>query len=205
MLEIRDLCFGYSDDLIIDHLSMSVSFGEIVALIGESGSGKTTLFQLITGLRTAQHGSIDIDGDVSYMMQDDLLLGWRTVLDNIMLADELEKITASKQKALELLGDVGLAGYAKYYPDELSGGMRQRVALARSLMFSRPLLLLDEPFGAIDHTKRQELYLLVRRLQKKYGLTILFITHQIDDAKALADRIFFLESGRVFESEVALC
>ena len=205
MLAIEDLCFGYEDRLIIDHLSMTVGSGEIVALIGDSGSGKTTLFKLIAGLRKAQSGTIDSDGPVSYMMQDDLLLEWRTVLSNVLLAPELEGSEVSKGKALELLADVGLAGYEKYYPDELSGGMRQRVALARSLMYSRPLLLLDEPFGAIDATLKHEMFRLVKRLQKKYGLTILFITHQVNDARTLADRIYFIEHGRVFEAEAALC
>ena len=139
------------------------------------------------------------------MMQDDLLLDWRSVLGNVLLAPELERVLPAKEKALQLLEDVGLKGYEKFYPDQLSGGMRQRVSLARALMFRRKFILLDEPFGALDLDKRREMYVLVKDLRQKYGLTILFITHHMSDAMELGDRIYSLDDGKVVVQEAALC
>jgi len=203
MLEIDHLCFSYGQRLILNELSMFVSSGEIVALVGGSGSGKTTLFQIIAGLRDADCGTIVLNESVSYMMQEDLLLAWRTVMGNLLLAPEIERMEREKKRAMQLLQDVGLEGYEGYYPDQLSGGMRQRVALARALMFNRTFLLLDEPFGAIDLPKRRELYVLLRSLRRKYNLTILFISHHQEDAEELADRIYFLENGKVCDKQHA--
>lgn len=205
MLQICNLSFSYGSKKILKSVSLTQKKGEIVALLGPSGSGKTTLFQLITGLLPIQEGEIQIEGksplearmEMTYLMQKDLLLPWRSALDNLLLLYEVQKKTPEVEKALSLLEEVGLADYAQHFPHELSGGMCQRVALARALLLNRPLLLLDEPFSSIDSMRKKELYLLLERLQKKYSLTILMITHDEHEARRLAQRIYYLEEGNL--------
>lgn len=203
MIEIDSLTFGYLDKPLLNHLTLSVKRGEIVSIIGPSGSGKTTLFKLIAGLCTANHGTIRASS-LSYMMQEDLLLPWKTVLENVLFAFELKNIPKQSRRACEiqamqLLQDVGLEGFEHYYPITLSGGMRQRVSLARSLLFQKPLLLLDEPFGAVDIFRRKDLYTLLKKIKEKYSLTILLITHDLRDAIELSHRIYYLDQGRLVE------
>jgi len=196
MLEISNLSFSYGDRTVLNSVSFLVKRGEKVALVGPSGSGKTTLFHLIAGLLKANSGHVAVGEPLTYMMQDDLLLPWRTVLDNVLLVAELagEK---PKDKALKILADVGLGGWERQYPKHLSGGMRQRVALARALLMERPFLILDEPFGSVDTACRKELHHLIHALCAQYNLTLMFITHDLDDAKALADRILRMDSGQL--------
>jgi NitT/TauT family transport system ATP-binding protein len=209
MLSIKELSFAYGDRPILDGVSFSVDGGEIVALIGVSGSGKTTLFRLITGLIPPSEGDIEIDGRtgsqskerVTYMRQEDLLLPWRTVLGNLMLCSELGKeVQRPSEGAKYLLKRVGLEGYEGAYPQELSGGMRQRVALARSLLHNRPLMLLDEPFASLDVILREHLYDLLKDIRKKDCKTIVMVTHDFRDAIALADRILILSKGKIVGS-----
>jgi NitT/TauT family transport system ATP-binding protein len=219
MLSIQELSFAYGKKKVLEKLSLQVDREEIVAILGASGSGKTTLFQLIAGLLPAGEGSINIRGQnlaeaknlVSYMMQEDLLLPWRSVIGNVLLLTELsyefrwwenkakKERKEKRSQALKLLHEVGLQGCENYFPHELSGGMRQRTALARALALTRPLLLLDEPFNAIDNVTREELYLLLEQTHRKYGLTIVFITHNFQEAFRLANRVFILNQGRLFE------
>lgn len=204
MLHIKDLSFSFKSQKILKNLSFSLDKGEIATLLGVSGSGKTTLFNLIAGLHKASEGSIIISGSASYMMQDDLLLPWKTVLDNVILCSELGKKKSSKQElrkeALNYLADVGLAGRESAFPHELSGGMRQRASLARSLMQKSTLLLLDEPFASLDHQLKTQMYRLLLDIRKKYGTTILFITHDINEAMTLADKVLFLKNGAIQQS-----
>lgn len=211
MLEIDSLHFAYGEKPILKGISFAVSEGEIIALIGISGSGKTTLFRLITGLIEPTHGRIAIEGKpalregellTTYMRQEDLLLPWRTVLGNLLLFTELGK-SKNKERAKQTLIDeahvllkrVGLDGYAQSYPDALSGGMRQRVSLARALLQNRPLMLLDEPFASLDVIIREQLYALMREIRDQYRKTIVMVTHDFRDAMALADRILILSRG----------
>ncbi|MDP4157222.1 MAG: ATP-binding cassette domain-containing protein, partial [Bacillota bacterium] len=164
MLAIEDLSYRFSgaeeSNSIFEHISLQVEKGEFVSLIGASGSGKSTLFRLITGLLEPGQGEIRIAGDlapnrlgkVGYMPQKDLLLPWRNVTDNILLPLELSKEnkTAKMAEVKEWLSRFGLASYEKAFPHELSGGMKQRVAFLRTIMTGKDLLLLDEPFGALD-------------------------------------------------------
>ena len=221
MLEITDLQFGYSTQPLFDKVSLYQKPGEVLALVGPSGSGKSTLFNLLTGrVRKGYEGVISINGLsppkathlLTYMTQQDLLLPWRTVLENLLLLVELKEGSLFKGikhfekennalyvRAKELIEEVGLAGFEEYFPHQLSGGMKQRVCLARSLFQLRPLLLLDEPFGSLDRKRRQEMYLLLHRVKQKYKLTIFFITHDVYDLAELADRVYFLDEGKIKE------
>jgi NitT/TauT family transport system ATP-binding protein len=209
MLQVEDLSFQFSNQCLLKQISFSVKNGTSVAILGASGSGKTTLFKLLTGLLSFQKGLIAIQGKppkearhlISYMMQDDLLLPWKTVLENVCLAGKLGKATISPlmDAALALLERVGLLPYASYYPHQLSGGMRQRASLARALLLNKPYLLLDEPFCSVDSLQKKELHHLVLELQKERKMVFLLITHDIFEAYALCDQVFFLSEGILIE------
>jgi len=196
MLTIQNLHFSYGSKKVIQGLSLALAPGEIVSLIGVSGSGKTTLFRLIAGSLKAEQGHINLrPQEVSYMRQEDLLLPWRTVLDNLLLFSELgrKKGERPRLEALSLLEQMGLKGCEGMFPETLSGGMRQRLSLARSLLQNRPFLLLDEPFGSLDVLMREELYKLIKEKKK----TTLLVTHDFRDALALSDRILVLVEGKI--------
>lgn len=189
---------------MLSNVSMRVAKGEFVSLIGSSGSGKSTLFKLLAGLLEPTHGTINIPwvqegkrlGQVAYMPQKDLLLPWRTVMENCMLPAEL---APGRQDKVRIRADIlagldrfGLSGHAHAYPDELSGGMRQRVALLRTLLTGGQLMLLDEPFGALDALTKREMHRWLLELWEGLGKTVLFITHDIEEALLLSDRIILL-------------
>ncbi len=193
-------------------ISMRLGPGELVTVIGPSGSGKSTLFNLITGLLDPDEGSIRLDGVetsnrrgyVSYMPQRDLLLPWRSVIDNAIIPLEIEGIKReeARERASELLPKFGLEHFATSYPATLSGGMRQRAALLRTVMSGKETLLLDEPFGALDALTRRVLQDWLLELQRALKRTILFITHDIDEAVYLADRVIVLSArpGKVVKT-----
>ncbi len=209
ILKIDRVSFKFPGKEVLKQINLSVQKGEVAALIGSSGSGKTTLFKIITGILTPQEGSVIVDGKtlplaasaVAYMMQVDLLLPWRTILGNLTLTSELGRepyLKASvREEAKALLADMGLSGHEEMYPDQLSGGMRQRVSLSRALLQKRPLLLLDEPFGSLDVSLREQMYALLRQLKSKMNTTMLLITHDFRDAVSLADRIFLIANGSI--------
>jgi ABC-type nitrate/sulfonate/bicarbonate transport system ATPase subunit len=173
--------------------------GEFVTIIGASGGGKSTLFNLCVGLLEPDEGQILIDGEtpkdraglVGYMPQRDLLLPWRTVLDNVRIPLEIQGVTRreSRQKALEMLPHFGLETFENEYPLALSGGMRQRAALMRTWLTGRSTLLLDEPFGALDALTRRELQNWLLRVWQEFEWTVMFITHDVEEAVYLADRV----------------
>ena len=191
--------------------SLAVAEREFVAIVGPSGCGKSTLMNVIAGLRAPTSGRVLIDGvDVTgqaghagYMFQKDLLLPWRTVVGNIVLGAALHgRVTrAHRAEAREMAVRYGLGEFCDTYPHALSGGMRQRVALMRTLAFHRDLLLLDEPFGALDHQTRLEMQQWLLRVWQETGRTVLFITHDADEAIFLADRVVVMSPrpGRVVE------
>lgn len=191
--------------------------GEFVSIIGASGSGKSTLFKLITGLLQPENGQIWIEGQqaesrlgkVGYMPQKDLLLPWRTVLDNILLPLELKKVKKQTKinEIREWLSRFGLADVETSFPHELSGGMRQRVAFLRTIMTGRDLLLLDEPFGALDSLTKHNMHSWLLELWGDLQKTVLFITHDLEEAILLSDRIYLLPkegSGKIKEIKVEL-
>ncbi|MHB2267691.1 thiamine ABC transporter ATP-binding protein [Aliihoeflea sp. PC F10.4] len=208
-LELHDIRFAYpgGSEMAFD---FSVPAGEIVGLLGASGSGKSTLLHLVAGFEEPQDGTIRIGGQdvtridpakrpVSMVFQENNLFHHLTVADNVGLgrSPALRLTEADRADIAQALADVGLAGKEDRRPDALSGGERQRTALARALVRRHPLLLLDEPFASLGPALRSEMIELVRKLHARSGMTIVFVTHAPEDARALADRIIFLENGRV--------
>lgn len=183
-------------------ISLSVKRGEFVSIIGPSGCGKSTLFNLISGLETPDEGSIlmegrDITGQkghVSYMLQKDLLLPWRTILDNCSLGLEVNNVApkVTREKAMAMLKEFGLADFSKSYPFQLSGGMRQRAAFVRTMLTGKNVFLLDEPFGALDAYTKSEMHQWLNTVCVKYKPTILFITHDVEEALLLSDRVYVM-------------
>jgi ABC-type nitrate/sulfonate/bicarbonate transport system ATPase subunit len=196
----------------LEDVSLRVMPGEFVTIIGPSGSGKSTLFNLIVGLLQPDTGEICIDGEicaeragrVGYMPQRDLLLPWRSVLDNVIIPLELRAVprAEARAQAREMLPLFGLEDFAGVYPGALSGGMRQRAALLRTILTGRDTLLLDEPFGALDALTRRELQDWLLEVWRQFGPTVVFITHDVEEALYLADRVIVLSErpGRVVRS-----
>ncbi len=188
-------------------ISIEVAPAAFVSLIGPSGCGKTTLLRAIGGLLDAETGSVSLGGmppaelqrrkAIGFVFQDAALLPWRTALDNIRLPLQLNRrnaAAAAAASAEDALNAVGLAEFANYYPRELSGGMRQRVALARALVSKPDVMLMDEPFGALDEMTRQEMRYELLRLWERTHATALFVTHSIPEAVALSDRVIVLSA-----------
>jgi NitT/TauT family transport system ATP-binding protein len=192
-------------------LDLEIADREFVAIVGPSGCGKSTLLKLVTGLRPPTRGGITLYGkqvsgprsDVGIVFQTPVLFPWRTVLDNVLLPADVLKLPRAKyrDRARELLELVGLGGFENSYPQELSGGMQQRAAIARALVHDAPLLLMDEPFGALDAMTREQMNLELQRIWAASRKTVLFITHSIAEAVFLADRIVVMSPrpGRILE------
>jgi len=180
--------------------SFSVEAGQFVSIIGPSGCGKSTLFNIIAGLLLPSGGEVCSDGRsilgragyVGYMLQKDMLLPWRTILDNVILGLEIRKVPKGQAvaRALPLIERYGLKGFERHYPHELSGGMRQRAALLRTLLYDRDILLLDEPFGALDAQTRLDMQNWLLSIWQDVKKTVLFVTHDIDEALYLSDRVY---------------
>jgi NitT/TauT family transport system ATP-binding protein len=188
--------------LVLDDVNLSIETGEFVCLLGASGCGKSTLLNLIAGLDAPTTGSIDVPAEgAAVMFQESALMPWLTARQNVELALRLRGVarTARRAEALELLDVVNLADAAEKRPHELSGGMRQRVALARALAQDRPVLLMDEPFAALDAITRDLLHEELERVWRRTGRTIVFVTHNVREAARLGQRVVLLSSrpGRV--------
>jgi len=205
-LQVRGLSKAFRDNgstlEALRDFSLQVEPGQFVTIIGPSGCGKSTLFNLIVGLDEPDAGEIWLDGRpvprraglFGYMPQRDLLLPWRSVVANASLARELHGVPPERARAAaaELLPLFGLQEFASAYPAALSGGMRQRVALLRTILTDREVLLLDEPFGALDALTRRELQDWLLRAWEQFGRTVLFITHDVSEALYLGDRVIVL-------------
>ena len=199
---------GSRIEALVD-VSIEIARGEFIAIVGPSGCGKSTLMRLIAGLMPLSSGVIEVGGasiggpvvDVGVVFQKPVLLEWRTVLDNILLQVELrggDKATA-RTRAMELISAVGLDGFEHAYPRQLSGGMQQRASIARALIHDPPLLLMDEPLGALDALTREQMRIDLEELWLQSGTTVVFITHSIDEALLLADRVVVMSPrpGRI--------
>lgn len=199
---VNQVSKDYNNVEIIKDISLTLNQGELVCLLGVSGVGKTTLFNIISGLVKPDHGTVILDGkditgqpgQVSYMLQKDLLLPYRTILDNVCLPLLVkgEKKATARQKAAAYFNEFGLEHTEKKYPGQLSGGMRQRAALLRTYMTGSEVALLDEPFSALDTLTKSSMHTWYLSVMEKIHLSTLFITHDIDEAILLSDRIYLL-------------
>lgn len=191
----RDFC-------AVRPITMHVTSGRFISIIGPSGCGKSTLFNMVAGLEKPSSGEILLNGDsivgetghVGYMLQKDLLLPWRTILDNVIIALEIRGIPRSqaRARALPMLRKYGLGGFEYVHPDALSGGMRQRAGLIRTLLDDKPVILFDEPFGALDAQTRFQMQNWLLKIWNEFKKTVLFVTHDIDEAIYLSDEIYVM-------------
>lgn len=204
-LEVKNVSKSFGDNHILKDISIELNQGELVCLLGVSGGGKTTLFNIISGLLTPDNGQVLLDGKditnypghISYMLQKDLLLPYRTIEDNAALPLLLKGIK-KKEARLQvspLFEQFGLEGTQKQYPSQLSGGMRQRAALLRTYMFSKDVALLDEPFSALDTITKSSIHKWYLNVMEQIQLSTLFITHDIDEAILISDRIYLLSGS----------
>lgn len=202
---------GGGEVIALEEFSLDVGAGEFLAVVGRSGCGKTTLLKLTSGLLPATSGTVRVDGkpvtapltNIGIVFQAPVLLPWRKTLDNVLLQIEARKLDVNgyRRKALELLELTGLKGFEDRYPSELSGGMQQRVSISRALVHDPPLLLMDEPFGALDAITRDEMNLELQRIWGEAKKTVVFITHSIPEAVFLGDRVVVMtpRPGKIAE------
>jgi ABC-type nitrate/sulfonate/bicarbonate transport system ATPase subunit len=193
----------------VDHIDLDLRAGEFLTIVGPSGCGKSTLLNIVAGLEQPSNGEILVDGRVvedrrrifAYMFQKDLLFPWRTIRDNVAVGLEVQHVPLrqARERAMELLLRFGLEGFSDKYPSQLSGGMRQRVALMRTLLCDREVLLLDEPFGALDAMTRGVMQEWLLKVWEADHRSILFITHDIEEAIFLSDRVVMMSArpGRI--------
>lgn len=215
LLEVQHITKSYPDKTVIEDINLHLEQRELVCLLGVSGAGKTTLFHIIAGLLQPDCGQVLLDGEditskpghISYMLQKDLLLPYKKVIDNVCLPLRIQKISKKKarQTALPYFTEFGLAGTEYKYPHQLSGGMRQRAALLRTYLSATKVALLDEPFSALDTITKSAMHDWYLSVMQKINLSTLFITHDIDEAILLSDRIYILgdSPGRII-GEIAV-
>ena len=211
-VEISGLSKWFGELEALRQIDMAVEQGEFISVVGPSGCGKTTFLRMVAGLEPATSGTILIDGQPlrgpgnnrGFVFQNDSLLPWRTVLANALIGPEVAGRVGEKERkrTLDLLTLVGLGGFENYYPRQLSGGMRQRVNLARALAIDPDVLLMDEPFASLDAQTREIMQTELLRIWEQGRKTVLFVTHQIDEAVFLSDRVLVLarRPGRLQES-----
>lgn len=203
---------SFGDKKVLESVSLTLEEGEIVCILGASGVGKSTLFHIISGLLMPDEGRVILDGEdvtgkpgkISYMLQKDMMLPYKTVLDNVALPLIIKKtsgegkigpwrrIRTAREKAAAYFEEFGLSGYEKKYPAQLSGGMRQRAALLRTYLFSQEVALLDEPFSALDTITKGKMHQWYLSIMEEIHMSTLFITHDMDEAIILSDRIYIL-------------
>ena len=200
LLSIRGLTMGYGGEPILDGLDLDIRAGEFVTLVGPSGSGKTSILRAITGLSPLQRGTVSLDvplGDVGFLFQDDALLPWRTARQNAALGMRVRGVAraTAEQKADEWLASMGLRLFGGRYPRQLSGGQRKRVALAQVLSLEPKLLLMDEPFASLDAIVRMRITDELLHWVERRHLTVLLVTHDLEEALALSDVVYVLSRG----------
>jgi ABC-type nitrate/sulfonate/bicarbonate transport system ATPase subunit len=203
-LELENIRKAFGATEVLDGVSLTVREGEFVSLLGPSGAGKSTLFQMLTGGIRADSGTIRFnslplgseDGRFAFMPQRDALMPWRRILDNVTLGLEVQGVArkAARSKVLPLFPEFGLVGFENHYPAQLSGGMRQRAALLRTVVQEREMLLLDEPFGALDALTRTGMQRWLEAMWRRHRWTALLITHDVREAVFLSDRIYVLSA-----------
>ena len=217
-VEFKDVWLAYNEELLqanhfaVEAIDLTVQRGEFIAIVGPSGCGKSTFMKLTTGLKMPSMGRITVDGErvtgplkISGMaFQSSSLLPWRTTLDNVLLPLEIvephrsqfkQKRKGYEARAIELLGKVGLAGYERKFPWQLSGGMQQRASICRALIHEPQMLLLDEPFGALDAFTREELWCILRDLQAEQKFNVILVTHDLRESVFLADTVYVMSKS----------
>lgn len=215
LLKAENISVQFDNRQILNNVSISLNEGELVSILGVSGSGKTTLFNVIAGLLVPDSGTVILDnnditgqsGHMSYMLQKDLLLPYKTILDNVALPMIIKGMSRkeARMRADSHFQEFGLDGTQSKYPHQLSGGMRQRAALLRTYMFSDRIALLDEPFSALDTLTKSNMHRWYMNIMKQINLSTLFITHDIDEAILLSDRIYILsQSPAVITEEIVI-
>jgi ABC-type nitrate/sulfonate/bicarbonate transport system ATPase subunit len=211
VVELAHVSKRYGKLAVLDDISLAAPVGSVLAIVGASGCGKSTLLNIIAGLLKADSGQVRIDGAagkrsedtrvIGYMFQEDRLLPWRTIAANAEFGLEAGSLNAKvrRERALEVLHMTGLEGFENAYPHELSGGMRSRVALARSLVVKPYILLMDEPFSKLDPQMRSQMHAELLRVREQLKMTVVFVTHDVEEAIVLADRVVVLRPrpGRV--------
>lgn len=182
---------------VLKGIDLEIPQGQITVVLGQSGCGKTTLLRLSGGLEQADCGEIVWEGEhkTAFVFQEPRLMPWLNVLDNVVFG--LKRGVQDRKKIQELIGTVGLSGFEKAYPSQLSGGMKQRVSIARALAYEPDFIMMDEPFAALDYFTREQMQKELLRVQKVRGSSILFVTHSIDEALILGDRIVVIEKGQI--------
>lgn len=203
-LSVEKLTFSYENRKVLDNMEFFIKEGEFVSLLGPSGSGKSTILKILTGVLAPEGGQILVDGQkihgvtelFAYMPQNDLLFPWKTILENVCLYGYIHGcLDETRREAKENFPLFGLSGYEDKYPSQLSGGMRQRAAFLRTALCRADILLLDEPFGALDVITRGEMQDWLIRMRKRLNKTVVLVTHDMDEAIYLSDRILILNES----------
>ncbi|QGF23069.1 ABC transporter ATP-binding protein [Raineyella fluvialis] len=194
-VSLRSVSRRYGKSTVLDGLDLDIGAGDFVALLGRSGSGKSTLLRALAGLDAEATGTVEVTGATSVAFQQPRLLPWRRVWQNVVLG--LPRTAATRERAAAALAEVDLAGYGERWPATLSGGQAQRVSLARALVREPALLLLDEPFGALDALTRLAMHDVLEELWRRHRFAVLLVTHDVDEAVRLADRLLVLRDGRI--------
>ena len=202
ILKLSNISKAFDNKEVLRKLDLQVNMGDFVAVVGRSGCGKSTLLRIIAGLEQISSGNLTVNGQelngrnksAKIMFQDGRLLPWKKVYDNVGLGLKLD---SQKQQILKILEQVGLSDRSQAWPSELSGGQQQRVALARALIHEPQLLLLDEPLGALDALTRIEMHELIENLWREKQLTAILVTHDVEEAVALANRVILIEEGEI--------
>lgn len=190
MIELSNAFFSYGEADVLENISLKIEKGEHIAIMGKSGSGKTTLVKAIAGLLKAKSGEVLVKTEkIAYVFQEPRLLPWLSALENVMFV--LAENEADTEKASELLEELELEGASEKLPSELSGGMQQRVSIARALAFGADVLILDEPFSALDEKLKEKTISLIKK--RAADIALIFVTHDICDARALCDKIYYIE------------
>lgn len=202
---LKNVSKSFDEMEILRDINIEVKEGELVSILGPSGSGKSTIFNILTSLISSDNGEVEVSGDLSYMYQKDMMVPWKKVIDNIgiPLIFKGDSKKDSREKVKKHIDEFGLSGFEYKYPWQLSGGMKQRANFLKTYLTSNDIMLLDEPFGALDSMTRRKMQKWLLDLTKKMNSTILFITHDIEEAILLSNRIYVIsEKPAIIKGEI---
>ena len=202
---LKNISKSFDDMEILKNINIEVNEGELVSILGPSGSGKSTIFNILTNIIKSDNGEVKIDGNLSYMYQKDMMVPWKKVIDNIgiPLIFKGKSKKEAREEVKKHIDEFGLSGFEYKYPSQLSGGMKQRANFLKTYLTSNDIILLDEPFGALDSMTRRKMQNWLLELTKEMKSTILFITHDIEEAILLSDRIYIIsEKPAIIKEEI---